>query len=321
VATIEEVAKLAGVSTATVSRVLNHHEYVSERTRIRVWEVVKNLGYQPKIFARTLASRKTFTIGIVVSRRIVDILGSEVGSFYKVVLKALYDHREEFRFSTEQLVLEETKPSNSFDGYLIVGSDASCEQVKAFSQSAKVVLVDHYVDGLRVNSVVSDGYGGMFYVTERFIAKGKSRIVHLHGPLTFYGFRDRYAGYVAAMQKNGLLPVRYEYDDLHEEIDGVLKKILQNRKPEVILCSNDIIALRTVRCLKKWGYSIPRDISVVGFDDIAQSEVASLSTLRVQKYEMGYHAAKRLYELLIGHGPYPCKMCLYTSFIRRESSI
>jgi len=142
------------------------------------------------------------------------------------------------------------------------------------------VLVDHYVDGLRVNSVVSDGYGGMFYVTERFIAKGKSRIVHLHGPLTFYGFRDRYAGYVAAMQKNGLLPVR----------DGVLKKILQNRKPEVILCSNDIIALRTVRCLKKWGYSIPRDISVVGFDDIAQSEVASLSTLRVQKYEMGYHA-------------------------------
>jgi len=111
VATIEEVAKLAGVSTATVSRVLNHHEYVSERTRIRVWEVVKNLGYQPKIFARTLASRKTFTIGIVVSRRIVDILGSEVGSFYKVVLKALYDHREEFRFSTEQLVLEETNLS------------------------------------------------------------------------------------------------------------------------------------------------------------------------------------------------------------------
>ncbi|MDI3495503.1 MAG: LacI family transcriptional regulator [Pseudothermotoga sp.] len=319
-ATVEEVAKMARVSTATVSRVLNNSGYVSEKTRLKVWQAMRKLGYKPQISARALASKRLFHVAVVISQRIANLLASEVGVFYDVVLSSINDNEEFFRFNTTVVMLERI-PQKNFDGYLIIGSDASEEQIKPLEKMGKIVLVDHYIDGLGIDCILSDGYDGIFRVTERFINKGIKNIIHLHGPLKYYGFKDRYTGYIAAMQKHSLLPICYEYDDLNEEVEPVLRKILRDRKPEVILCSNDIIAIKVLRKLREWKYRIPEEISVVGFDDIPQAEAESLSTLRVQKYEMGFNAVKRLYELLMGHSHHPFRLCLYTMFVKRDSSI
>ncbi|MGE0032974.1 MAG: LacI family DNA-binding transcriptional regulator [Pseudothermotoga sp.] len=270
-ASIDDVARLAGVSIATVSRVLNNRGYVSEKTKLKVWKAVRELGYKPQKSARTLASRRLFKVALVISDRIKKLLKNETGNFYAIVLQAIKDVESSFRFSTAPLILESSDPKG-FDGFLLIGSDATAEQVMFYRKYGKVVLVDHYIDGLGIDCVVSDGYDGVYKVVQDFVQRGFENIVHLHGPLRFYGFKDRYRGYTEAMQRNGLLPVCYEYDDLHEEITPVLKKIFRDKKVQVLICSNDIIAIRALKELKSWGYRIPEDVSVIGFDDIPQAE-------------------------------------------------
>ncbi|MGQ9856793.1 MAG: LacI family DNA-binding transcriptional regulator [Fervidobacterium sp.] len=322
-ASIEDVAKRAGVSIATVSRVLNGTGYVSESTEIKVLKAIRELGYVPHFSAKSLARKKSFKVGVIISKRIDELLKTNVGEFYKIILDAIENYSALYKISLDIVLLEDVLKTLEveFDGFIIVGSDASEEEIDFLSSKAKVVLVDHYIDGLRIDSIVSDGYDGVFYVTRNFIDAGYNRIVHIHGPLKYYGFRDRYNGYVSAMQRYGKLPILFEYDDLHDEVDSVLKRVLRDWVPQVIICSNDVIALRVLSKLKEWGYKIPNEISVVGFDDIPDAEREGLSTLRVQKAEMGINAVKRLNEVLTGQSLHPHKQCLYTSYIKRSSSL
>jgi len=320
---IEDVAKRAGVSIATVSRVLNGTGYVSEETEIKVLKAIKELGYAPHFSAKSLARKKTFNVGIVISYRIAELVKSDIGIFYRIILDTIQNAATIYKISTDVIILEEllNGKCESFDGYILLGSDASEEEIQHLSSKSKLILVDHYIDGLRVDSIVSDGYDGIFYITKKFINEGFNRIIHIHGPLKYYGFRDRYHGYVSAMTKSGKLPILFEYDDLHEEIDSVLKRALRDWVPEAIICSNDPIALKVVHKLKEWGYKIPTDISVVGFDDIPAAEKEGLSTMRVQKVELGINAIKRMNEILSGQSIHPYKQCIYTAYIRRNSSV
>ncbi|MGC9772412.1 transcriptional regulator, LacI family [Fervidobacterium changbaicum] len=320
---IDDIAKKAGVSTATVSRVLNGTGYVSEETEIKVLKAVRELGYVPHTLAKTLARKKTFSVAVVISKRISELIKSDVGIFYKIILEAIENAASIYKVSVDLVLLEEVIAGEhrTYDGYILVGSDASEEEIEKLSRSSKVVLVDHYIDGLRVDSIVSDGYDGIFYITKKFIDSGFNRIIHIHGPLKYYGFRDRYNGYVAAMTKFGKLPLVFEYDDLHEEIDSVLRRALRDWVPEVIICSNDPIAIKVLNKLKLWGYRVPEDVSIIGFDDIPAAEKEGLSTLRVQKVELGVNAVKRINEILSKQSAHPYKQCIYTTYIKRNSSV
>ena len=317
---IEDVAKHAGVSIATVSRVLNRTGYVSDDTELKVLKAVNELDYKPHISARTLARKKSQLVGIVMSKRIYELLDKDIGKFYRIILDAIENNVMMYKMASKRILFEEEEISGC-DGYIILGSDMNEEEIEEIAAKSKVVLVDHYIDGLRVDSVLSDGYDGVFYITQKFLDSGFNKIVHLHGLLKYYGFRDRYTGYVAAMRKNGRLPVSIEYDELHEEVDNVLKKILRDNVPEVIICSNDVIAINALRKLKEWEYTIPEEINVVGFDDIPNAEREGLSTLRVQKSELGFNAVKRLYELLNNQSLHPYKQSIYTSYVKRSSTV
>ena len=316
---IEDVARHAGVSIATVSRVLNRTGYVSEETELKVLKAVNELDYKPHISARTLARKKSQLVGIVMSKRVYELLDKDIGKFYKIILDAIENNVMMYKMTSKRIVFEEAEVAGC-DGYIILGSDMGEEKIEEIAVKSKVVLVDHYIDGLRVDSVLSDGYDGVFYITQKFLDSGFNKIVHLHGLLKYYGFRDRYTGYVAAMRKNGRLPVSIEYDELHEEVDNVLKKILRDNVPEVIICSNDVIAINALQKLKEWDYKIPEEINIVGFDDIPDAEKVGLSTLRVQKSELGFNAVKRLYELLNNQSLHPYKQSIYTSYVKRNST-
>lgn len=317
-ATIREVAQKAGVSLATVSRFLNGSGYVSERVKLKLTKVINELGYKRKYTAHILASRKIHKIGLVISERIKELLQSEIGSFYRIIIDSIEQNADTFHFETKIVELKDKQP---FDGYLLIGSDATEQDIQEYKHLGKVVLVDHHIDGLMVDSVVSAGRDSATFLVERFISLGKSKIVHLHGPLKYYGFRDRYQGYFATMQKHRLLPLTFEYDDLHDEIEPVVRKILANIEPDVIFCSNDVIALRVLENLRFHGYEIPKKISIVGFDDVPEAETGGLSTFHVDKYELGLTAARRLYDMLTEHNVHPRRIALHAHFVKRNSSI
>ncbi|WP_282956782.1 substrate-binding domain-containing protein [Thermosipho africanus] len=152
----------------------------------------------------------------------------------------------------------------------------------------------------------------------------KQLYCYVNGPLNSYGFKGRFDGYTSAMEEAGLLPKYYEYDDIKDNMSDVIDFMLRkNEKPEAIFASNDITAMRVIRELKKRNFKVPKDVSVIGFDDIisAESFDPPLTTLKVFKDEMGSLAAKRIYELLVGHDIHPIMMSLFTKFIKRKSSI
>ncbi|AEH51608.1 LacI family DNA-binding transcriptional regulator [Pseudothermotoga thermarum] len=316
--TIKDVAQKAGVSIATVSRFLNGSGYVSEEVKLKLIQVINELGYKRKYTAHILASRKKRKVAMVISERIKQLLNTDIGYFYKVIVESIQQNAETFHFEISLLDLRRVE---KFDGYLLIGSDALEQDVQEYKRLGKVVLVDHHVEGLMVDSVVSAGADAATFLVNRFLEMGKKRIIHVHGPLKYYGFRDRYQGYVNTMQKYGLLPITFEYDDLHDDIEPVVKKILANYEPDVIFCSNDVIALRVMEKLKAFGYEIPKKISVVGFDDIPEAERLGLTTFHVDKYEMGVTAVRRLYDLLVGHNVQPRKICLHAYFVKRNSSL
>jgi LacI family transcriptional regulator len=162
-AKLSDVARLAEVSTATVSRVLNKSGYVSKKAREKVLSAIEELEYKPSKVASYLASRKLdFNIGIVAGRRLFKILSSKSDQFYTIVLNGI----EEFFLNNNMRgeLVSTDEFSNSFDGYLMIGGEISEKDVRMVKEGGKpVVLVDQYLAGVKVDCVVSDGYDGAVY--------------------------------------------------------------------------------------------------------------------------------------------------------------
>lgn len=324
--TIDDVAKLAGVSIATVSRVLNSKNGVSEKTKEKVLKVIEELNYKPSTIARELANKKTsFQVGVIISERIAKILKNEdrygIREFYLTVLTGIESYSKENNISFEVKTFEECSEDflKSIDGFLVVGGDKLPSHIEECELPK--VLVDNYIPTLKVDSVVSNGFDGAYYVINKMIERGYLKIVHIHGPVSFYGFRDRYEGYTAAMSEQGLLPQTFECDETPEGIAYALSLAL-SKNPEVIFASNDVIALTILNELKNLGIDVPNDIQLIGFDDIISASISEpkLSTLKVFKYEMGNMTLSRLIDMINDKNPHPVLISLFTTFMERETT-
>ncbi|AKI97353.1 LacI family DNA-binding transcriptional regulator [Kosmotoga pacifica] len=319
-----DVAKLAKVSTATVSRVINNSGYVSAEVKERVLKAIEELGYQPAKAARFLAkSRQNFKISIVADDWVLKSITTALDEFYSIVYKGIIDFSKNHRMSIE--LQDISSWDRGVDGFLLMGGGITKELVKEIKDTGKpVVLVDQYIPGLKVDCVVSDGYDGAVFAVDKLISKGLKRIVHIHGPLSHFGFRDRYDGYVATMERHGFMPRTYEFDEISDNMGVIIDMMLRNYgKPEAIFGSNDTAAIRAMDELKIRGYSIPEDVSIVGFDDIMSASLITpkLTTLKIFKYDLGSIAARRLFNLLMGEETHPIKISLFTQYIERESTI
>lgn len=323
---IKDVAKLAKVSTATVSRVLNNSGYVSPKTKERVLKAIEELEYQPTKIARLLARKNTsFRVALVAGEWVRRSIISESDEFYVVVFKAIEDFAKAHKIKIQISSPENSRYLNEIDGFLLVGGEITYEIAKKFKSTGKpVVLVDQYIPGLRIDSVITNGFDGTLYATNYLISKGLRKIVMVHGSLTHFSFRDRFNGYKTAMEQNGFLPKSYEFNEAKDNMSMIIDIMLQTYgKPDAILGSNDTAALKAMEELQKRGFKIPDDISIVGFDDILSASTSNprLTTLKIFKYELGSIAIRRLFNLMMGEEKYPVKISLFTEFVKRESSI
>ncbi len=327
---IREIAKKADVSIATVSRVLNNSENVSSSTREKVLEILKKYEFEMDPWAKRLASKRNVThVFIMVSRRILRFLDLKGKEFYSVVVNGIQNAANMNRSVTKIVEMEtnlDEEKLKGVDGVLLVGGDTTAEHVRFFKKiGMPLVLVDQYIPTVKVDCVVSNGYDGASYAVKYLISQHFKKIVHIHGFLNHFGFKDRYNGYVATMEQNNLLPKDYEYnDEVMEDMKPLMDKMFNiYGVPEAIFASNDSIAMKVIETLMSFHIKVPEDVSVIGFDGIEKGKhfTPSLSTLKVPMHEMGSLALKRLIDIVYNQDVYPVKISLFTEFIKRGSSI
>lgn len=311
-ATIEEVAATAGVSRSTVSRVVNGSTSVSPEALESVRAAIAQLSYVPNRAARSLASRQTHAIALIVPEDttrffgdpffasiIAGITGALSGSDYLLNLLVASDDPGDKMSSFVR--------NGGVDGALIVSHHTSDAFIERIVDAVPVVYGgrpvhsrdnDYYVD--------VDNVAGSRAATQHLIDRGRSRIATISGPLTMLPSVDRVQGFRAALADAGLTPFAEVEGDYTEE-SGVeaARHILETGTPDAIFAASDLMARGAMLTLRAAGLSVPADVAVMGFDDtsVAASTSPSLTTMRQPMYAQGETMARVLLERLAGGAP------------------
>ncbi len=303
--TIKDIAKQANVSYATVSRALNNKRGVRESTRSRVLDLAVELAYTPNAIARGLVKKQTHTLGLIIP----DI----TNPFYPEVARGIEDGAAEQGFSLflcntnwesrrEKQYLK-LLAEKRVDGIILAPVDSQAQaESRGFSGKIPLVYVSNAPRSTEHSFVVIDNVLGGFLATEHLIELGYRTIGFVGSSDDSLAIEKRMLGYRQAMGKHDL-PVQEKYiqiGDFNQETGYriVRRLIAEGSYPRAIFAENDLLALGIIRGIKASGLSVPRDIAVVGFDDIplASFPEVQLTTILQPKYEMGLKAVKILLE-------------------------
>jgi len=308
--TIQDVADLAGVSKSTVSKYLNNIPYVSAKTAEKIEKVIKEIGFQPNSLARSLVSNKTGLIGLAISdfdnpinMELIKSIQLEADKFnYQVVLISTNDDQR----SEDQLPKLLGGKFQNLDGILLANArEDGIEQTKLKKINEifeHIVLVHRHVPTKDFDYVIIDGYMGAKLATEYLIRLGHRRIAMISGPKKIFQFRERVRGFKDTLQENGLLDQGFiiEVDEQKVE-DGyrATEEIMFGGiNPTAIFASTDRLALGALDAAKNYGWEIPNELSVVGFDNIYFSRLARvpLTTIDGRVKELGARSVQILIE-------------------------
>jgi len=303
--TIADVAREAGVSISTVSRILNKSPLVADDTLEKVHEAIQRLGYLPHSAARNLALRHTNTLGLL-----IESVGSH---FFAEVLEGAEEAAREQNFSvliaTLQHILRGDRPTlgpSNTDGLMILGIQLKKKQFSFYQESYPIIcLYQPAPRALNIPLISIENKEGAFRVVEHLIREHKlCRIAFLRGPKGNYDSRQREVGYRQAMRKYGL-PIDedlfgYGGFAFPRARESVLLWVQQGCLPQAIFTGNDDAALDVVMTLNGLGLRVPQDVAVVGFDDSVMSSnlTPPLTTVRAPSKEVGREAARQLIHLI-----------------------
>lgn len=329
-ATIRDVAEQAGVSTMTVSRVLNNSGYVSQDARERVETAVADLGYVPNTIGLSLRFKRTKTIALVLT----DI----TNPFFTTIARGVEDVASDRGFTvilcnTDESESEQARYLNSLhqrrvDGVLLVPAASAPAAVQWLQKRGMpAVLIDRRVPGIRVDVVRCDSEGGAHDVTQHLIGLGHRNIAVLTGPAQVSTAGDRVQGFLRAHREAGLdtnpaLIMHGQYTLAGGA--GMMAQALQVRpRPTAVFAANNFIAIGAYRALRDAGLSVPDDMSLVAFDDLPAALMLDpfLTVAAQPAYEMGRLATELLLERLAGTTPFePREILLPTTLVIRRSS-
>jgi LacI family transcriptional regulator len=297
--TIKEVAREAGVSVATVSRVFTGTVPVQEETRRRVLEVAARLRYQPHAGARSLTTKKTGVLGVLLPNlygeffseviRGIDLTARRNG--YHVFLSSSHSDRTEV-----EAVLRNLR--GRVDGLIVMSPEADAQALQAnLPSTLPVVLLNCEVEGSAFSSINLDNHGGAFAMTRHLIGLGHRRIAFLQGAPGNYDARERLRGYRGALSESGLEAIAIPGDFSEESGYGAGAAVLGlDPRPTAVFAANDSMAIGLLSALQEAGVRVPADIAVTGFDDIpiARFLTPPLTTVGVRIAGLGEQAIQRL---------------------------
>lgn len=312
-ATLEDVARLAGVSVVTASRVLNGHAPVSESTARRVWEAVDKLGYIPHIAARGLATG-VFSSFLLLMIEESPILPS-TWRHELPIIQGICDFVRTIGYSLQiEIGFKEEVESPNFlrpigrrpiDGLLILSPWPLGEYLLRSLQSEGIpfVCIGCGVGLEGVDSVDFDNFGAFRALTEHLIALGHRRIALISGYKNQLHMIERIRGFVEALKGHGLEVCEelIKFGDFTVESGyQCMKELLREKpRPTAVMCGNDHMAAGAIRAIREAGFDVPEDFSVTGFDnnEVAEATNPQLTTVEVPLFRMGWVGAEKLYNL------------------------
>lgn len=325
-ATIRDVAARAGVSVATVSKVLNNRYGVAAATVARVREVIAELGYESSLIARSLRNHRTNVIGILVWA--IEPFSAEL---LKGAERAMRDNDYELVvYSAGGIgprdIGWENRYLSRLSGTLIDGAVLVTPTVSAPRSDVLVVAVDPRTDSEDGPTVSVDNFRGAQLATEHLVRLGHRRIAFLgRPPRDLKSSREREDGYRSALALAGIAfdPDLVRVAGYQEEVtrQAVRELLAQPDRPTAIFAANDLSALVAMDTAATLGIRVPDDLSVIGFDNVPESLMAepSLTTIEQPLQLMGRRAVEMLVELLAGNEPDETHLRLPTRLIERAS--
>lgn len=300
---IKIIAEKAGVSTATVSRVLSGYPGVREKTKKKVTKITSELNYEVDGIARSLRQKKTYKIGVIV--------GNVLSQFYSTLAKSIEDVANKYGYSVilcngddnpeKELKYLKVLRSSRVDGIIIAPTGKNSDYVNNLMQSnIKVVLVDRLIDGVDCDAVVVDNEKGAYTAVKYLTDNGYKKIAIIDGFIDRTTGKERLNGYLRALSDNNIA----RNDDFIKIRDfkkrsGIVlaKELLENKnKPQAIFVANLDLTLGVLLTIKNLGLKIPDDIAVIGFDDSDWAQIVEppLTTISQPVYDLGSTAAEML---------------------------
>ncbi len=303
-ATIRDVAQLAGVSTATVSKVVNNIPYVSDETRQQVLDAIEYLNYHPNSIARGLRKNKTATIGLITDdiegvftmamMRGVEEIASKHG--FHVFLCNSYGDMERERAHLQALVAKQVDGIILMSGYRVQERGAPALDLR----DIPVAYLYQYTADLAAPCIVPDDHGGGALGTRHLIDLGHKRLGFINGPDHFEATRARLQGYKETLEQAGIAydPGLVRAGKWHQRSGYLLTHELMtlNHPPDALFCASDSLAAGAIDALHELNFRIPEDVAVVGFDNryFSAHQRPPLTSVALPLYEMGVLAADLL---------------------------
>jgi DNA-binding LacI/PurR family transcriptional regulator len=306
---IKDIARAAGVSHSTVSRALSDSPLVSDETKARIQRLAQEMGYSPNTLARSLVTRQTYTVGVVVTT-IADPFVAEVVQGieatahdynYTVILCSSGAKPE------REIAAVEMLRSKRVDGVIVTSSRIGALYLEHLERiGAPIVLINNHNEqsGRYTFTVTVDNRHGGCLATEHLVQLGHQRIAYVTAPADHSSDLDRMAGYRQALVAGGIEPDAALVVPGNGRAGGgewALQALMElNELPSAVFCYNDMTAIGLMHAARQVGLSVPRDMAVVGFDDIpfASYFYPPLTTIAQPKVEMGRLAMKMALSLM-----------------------
>ncbi len=296
---IKDVARLAGVSITTVSRVINKFPTVKEKHKIKVLDAVKQLNFKPSVFAQRLATGRSNVIALVIPRyegifysfyalELIRGIGTLCEVLKLDLLLHLTDERSSFNF-------------RGVGGIIFSDIIGNQHQLKeALAQNIPCIVINHYIDEPDINCIAVDNLGGAQEAINYLIGLGHKKIAHITGDLITQAAVQRLEGYKKALKKhniplneNYIFKTDYSRGRARQAAEKLIKMV---DAPTAVFVASDAMALEVIAVAKESGKEVPRDLSVIGFDDNPSGLYGpvSLTTVRQPLVKMAQESVKEL---------------------------
>lgn len=310
VPTLDDVARDAGVSTATVSRCLNDPDKVSERTRRRVLDAVERLGYTPNFGARVMASRRSNTIGAIIPTMENAIFARGIQAFQETLYELGYNLLVSSSAYRPEIEAEQVRSlvARGADGLLLIGYERNQAIYDYLArQSVPTLLAWAYAEGSALPSIGFDNKASMQALAQEVLGMGHKEIAVISGIVEGNDrAAGRLGGIMAAIAAAGLETDQVPVIETPYEVEAgaaAFEQIMAAPKPPtVVMCGNDVLAVGAIQKAHELGLKVPDDVSITGFDDIELARIVTpqLTTVHVPHRMMGRQAAQELIRMVEG---------------------
>ncbi|MBO1004008.1 LacI family DNA-binding transcriptional regulator [Pseudogracilibacillus auburnensis] len=316
-ATLRDVAKRAGVSVSTASYSINNSPLITDKTKKKVLQAVKELGYRPHGMAKNLKEQKTNIIGIFLSGFSGPFFNEMLEGIQEVVIQNGYELVVCASVDQHRLLIE-----RYVDGAIILNFHMEDELLESCAnEKFPIITLDREMDDPHIQNVLLPNEDGSALIVDYLIDKGHKRIGYISGSEESFDGEMRLKGFKNSLQRHGkslldmdLLRADFTESSGYEKMNRYLNEE-RSDLPSAFVCANDEMALGAIRAIQEHGIRIPEDIAIAGFDDIHLSEYINppLTTIHVPKKQWGITAAQTLFNMIddsFGFEPVPIELVL-----------